>query len=161
MKIANVQTYVLRTTLGDRAFGWSQRVGNSRQTAICSITTDEGLHGLGEALYPDLCATGGFTEMAQIVALASTANIPVVPHVWGTNIGLAASLQAFAALPHFPDRRFPAEPWFEYDRSANPLREGTTLEAVDLQDRYLAIPNRPGIGVTLDVDFIQSHLDKL
>jgi D-galactarolactone cycloisomerase len=112
-----------------------------------------------DILQPDLCATGGFTEMARIVALASAAHMPVVPHVWGTNIGLAASLQAFAALPHFPERRSPAEPWFEYDRSANPLREGVTMEKFDLHDGYLTIPDRPGIGVTLDMDFVQRYLD--
>ncbi len=113
-----------------------------------------------DILQPDLCATGGFTEMARIVALASAANMPVIPHVWGTNIGLAASLQAFAALPHFPERRFPAEPWFEYDRSANPLREGVTLESINMQDGYLTIPDHPGIGVTLNMDFINNHIDK-
>ena len=113
-----------------------------------------------DVLQPDLCATGGFTEMARIVALASAAHIPVVTHVWGTNIGLAASLQAFAALPHFPERRFPAEPWFEYDRSTNPLREGVTIESFDLHDGYLEIPDRPGIGVTLDMDFVQRYLDE-
>ncbi len=108
-------------------------------------------------LQPDLCATGGFTEMARIVAMASAANLPVIPHVWGTNIGLAASLQLFAALPHFPDRRFPTEPWFEYDRSTNPLRDGVTVETFTLEDGYLAIPTRPGLGVTLDLDFVTRH----
>lgn len=108
-----------------------------------------------DILQPDLCATGGFTEMQRIVAMASAANLPVIPHVWGTNVGLAASLQAFAALPHFPDRRFPAEPWFELDRSTNPLREGTTEEQFALEDGYLAIPDRPGLGITLDLDFVK------
>ncbi len=106
-------------------------------------------------LQPDLCATGGFTEMMRIVAMAGAANLPVVPHVWGTNVGLAASLQLIAALPHFPDRRFPAEPWFEYDRSANPLRDGVTTEQFTLKDGYLAVPERPGLGISLDLDFVR------
>ena len=60
--------------------------------------------------------------MQKIIAMASAANLPVIPHVWGTNVGLAAALQLFAALPHFPERRFPAEPLFEYDRSPHPFR---------------------------------------
>lgn len=110
-----------------------------------------------DILQPDLCAAGGFSEMAKIVAMASAANLPVIPHVWGTNVGLAASLQFFATLPHFPERRFPAEPFFETDRSPNPLREGVTHEQFTLQDGYLTIPDRPGLGVTLDMDFIQTH----
>jgi D-galactarolactone cycloisomerase len=110
-----------------------------------------------DILQPDLCAAGGFSEMLKIVAMASAANLPVIPHVWGTHVGLAASLQFFAALPHFPERRFPAEPFFEYDRSAHPLREGVTREHFSMKDGYLSIPNRPGLGISLDLDFIEQH----
>lgn len=110
-----------------------------------------------DVLQPDLCATGGFSEMLKIVSMASAANLPVIPHVWGTNVGLAASLQFFAALPHFPERCFPAEPFFEYDRSPNPLRDGVTVEQFAMQDGYLPIPDRPGLGVTLDMDFVRAY----
>jgi D-galactarolactone cycloisomerase len=110
-----------------------------------------------DILQPDLCAAGGYTEMMKILAMASAANLPVLPHVWGTNVGLAASLQLFAALPHFPERRFPAEPFFEYDRSANPLRDGVTREKFAMEDGYLPIPDRPGLGVTLDAEFLEAH----
>ena len=33
------------------SFGWSQRVGNGRQTAICVVDTDAGIQGFGEAFY--------------------------------------------------------------------------------------------------------------
>ena len=108
-----------------------------------------------DVLQPDLCAMGGFTEMQKVVAMASAANLPVIPHVWGTTVGLAAALQLFAALPNFPERRFPAEPLFEYDRSPHPFRDGVTRERFTMKDSYLEIPTRPGLGVTLDRDFIQ------
>ena len=110
-----------------------------------------------DILQPDLCAAGGFTELMKIVAMASAANIPLIPHVWGTNIGLAASLQLFASLPHFPERRFPAEPFFEYDRSSHPFREEVTLEKFVMKDGYLEIPARPGLGVNLDLKFVEKH----
>lgn len=110
-----------------------------------------------DILQPDLCAAGGFTEMIKIVAMATAANISLVPHVWGTNVGLAASLQFFAALPHIPERRFPDEPFFEYDRSSHPLRDGVTLEKFALKDGYLSIPDRPGLGVKLDTVFVAKY----
>ncbi|MFB0520196.1 MAG: mandelate racemase/muconate lactonizing enzyme family protein, partial [Desulfatiglandales bacterium] len=110
-----------------------------------------------DILQPDLCAAGGFTEMMKIVAMASAWNVPLIPHVWGTNVGLAASLQFFAALPHFPERRYPAEPFFEYDRSPHPLRDGVTQERFLMKDSYLDIPQRPGLGITLDMDFVRKH----
>jgi D-galactarolactone cycloisomerase len=110
-----------------------------------------------DILQPDLCAAGGFTEMMKITAMASAANIPLIPHVWGTNVGLAASLQFFAGLPHFPERRFPAEPFFEYDRSPHPFREEVTLEKFALKEGYLDIPDRPGLGVSLDLKYLEKH----
>ncbi|MFQ5997592.1 MAG: mandelate racemase/muconate lactonizing enzyme family protein [Dehalococcoidales bacterium] len=110
-----------------------------------------------DILQPDLCGTGGFTEMMKIVAMASAWNVPVIPHVWGTNVGLAASLQLFAALPHFPERRFPAEPFFEYDRSPHPFRDKVTHEKFVMEDGYLDIPERPGLGITLDMDFVKKR----
>ncbi len=110
-----------------------------------------------DILQPDLCAAGGFTEMMNIVAMASAWNVPLAPHVWGTNVGLAASLQLFAVLPHFPERRYPADPFFEYDRSPHPLREGVTEERFEMSDGYLDIPQRPGLGVSLDMDFVRKY----
>jgi len=110
-----------------------------------------------DILQPDLCTTGGFTEIMRIVALASAWNVPIMPHVWGSNVGLAASLQLFAVLPHFPERRFPAEPFFEYDCSPHPLRDGVTQEKFIMKGGYLDIPGRPGLGITLDMDFVRKH----
>ena len=110
-----------------------------------------------DILQPDMCAMGGFSEMLKVIAMASAANLPVIPHVWGTNVGLAASLQLFAALPHFPERRFPAEPLFEYDRSPHPFRDGVTREQFAMKDGHLEIPNRPGLGIDLDLDFVRHY----
>lgn len=108
-----------------------------------------------DILQPDLCAAGGYTEVMKVVAMASAASIPVIPHVWGTNVGLAAALQLHAALPHFPERRFAAEPFFECDRSHHPFRDGVTHERFALDGGYLVIPDRPGLGVSIDAAFMQ------
>ena len=70
---------------------------------------------------------------------------------------VASALQCFAALPNFPERRFPAEPFFEYDRSVHPLRDGVTVEKFEMKNGYLDIPEQPGLGVSLDPDFIEKH----
>lgn len=110
-----------------------------------------------DILQPDLCAAGGFSEMMKIVALASAWNVALIPHVWGTNVGLAAALQFFATLPHFPERRYPAEPLFEYDCTPHPLRDGVTKEKFTMKGGYLEIPSRPGLGITLDMNFIRKY----
>ena len=111
-----------------------------------------------DILQPDLCAAGGYSEVMKIIAMASAASIPVVPHVWGTNVGLAAALQLYAALPNIPERRFAAEPFFEYDRSHHPFRDGVTHEQLQFEGGYLEIPDRPGLGINLDMDFVQTFI---
>lgn len=111
-----------------------------------------------DILQPDLCAVGGFSEMQKIIGMASAANLAVVPHVWGTNVGLAAALQLFAALPHFPERRLPAEPFFEFDQSPHPFRNKTTREQFVMRDGYVEIPDRPGLGVTLDLESVRQFI---
>src|SRR5205085_11493655 len=51
---------------------------------------------------PDLCACGGISEGLKIAALASTYNVHVTPHAWGSAIGQAAALHFYAARPRHP-----------------------------------------------------------
>ncbi|MFR8178324.1 MAG: mandelate racemase/muconate lactonizing enzyme family protein [Christensenellales bacterium] len=36
---------------------------------------------------PDLCSSGGFTELKKIAAIAQAYNTMVIPHVWGSGVG--------------------------------------------------------------------------
>lgn len=110
-----------------------------------------------DVFQPDIAVTGGFTAMQQISAIAQAAGILVNPHVWGTAIGLAASLQAIAALPPNPPSRGQAEPLLEYDSSAHPFREKLVAEQFGITDGTVAIPARPGIGVEVDREFLERH----
>ena len=55
--------------------------------------------GCVDVAQPDICVCGGFSEWQKIVALASAYGVPVLPHVWGSGIAVAAALHAIAALP--------------------------------------------------------------
>lgn len=110
-----------------------------------------------DILQPDVCIAGGFTEMQKIVAMASAWNIQCIPHVWGTNVAIAAALHCYAAIPNTPGKINPPEPFFEYDRSPNPLREEATYEKFTLKDSYIDIPQKPGLGVTVNMDFLNAN----
>ena len=51
---------------------------------------------------PDIAACGGISEFLKICALASTFGVTIIPHVWGSAVGLAAGLHAVSALPLSP-----------------------------------------------------------
>lgn len=40
----------------------------------------------------------------------------------------------------------------------SPLRHQLTQERVQAQDGWISVPDRPGLGVTLDEDFVNAHL---
>ena len=99
---------------------------------------------------PDVCIVGGLTPARRIARRARDHGVPLVPHVWGTPVALAASLGLIATLP--------GEPWLEFDRSPNPLREELSVGSFAPDDDGLVvIPDEPGLGVTLDEDAIERY----
>lgn len=113
--------------------------------------------GALDVLQPDLCSSGGFTESKKIAAMAQAWNTSVVPHVWGSGVGLAASLQFIATLPPTPLSLNPEEPMLEYDTSSHPFREDLIYGAISMRDGKVAVPQRPGIGVEVDRGVLERY----
>jgi len=107
-----------------------------------------------DIVQPDLCACGGFSEALKISALASTWGITYYPHVWGSAVGLYASLQLAAALPPNPLALSPAGLLFELDRTPNPFRERLAATPLARKGPLIDIPQGPGLGLELDRDFL-------
>jgi D-galactarolactone cycloisomerase len=103
-----------------------------------------------DILQPDIAAAGGFSETKKIADMANAFGMRVNPHVWGTGVALAASLQLIACLPHNPPGLFPIEPLLEFDQSEHPIRFAVITEPIVQRDGWVAIPDRPGIGVEID-----------
>lgn len=110
-----------------------------------------------DILQPDLCAAGGFTECRKISALAQAWHIPVIPHVWGSGIGLAASLQFLATVPPAPLALKPIEPMLEYDQSLHPFRKDLIFGAITMKDGRVEVPQTPGIGVEINREVIERY----
>ena len=105
---------------------------------------------LVDILQPDICAAGGVSECKKIADMANAFGVRVNPHVWGTGVALAASLQLIAALPHNPPGLYPIEPLLEFDRSEHPIRMAVLREPIELRDGWVDIPEGPGIGIEID-----------
>jgi D-galactarolactone cycloisomerase len=110
-----------------------------------------------DILQSDICACGGFTEAARIAALANTWGVTVYPHVWGSAVGLHASMQWAASLPPNPFALIPGELWFELDRTANPFREGLAAEPLKRAGAIIEVPQRPGLGLEVDRAMLERH----
>ena len=103
-----------------------------------------------DIVQPDTCAAGGLSECKKIADMAAAFGVRYVPHVWGTGIGLAASLQLLAALPDVPPRHTPRPPILEFDRSEHPFRQAVLKTPIEHENGRVAIPMGPGLGVDVD-----------
>lgn len=110
-----------------------------------------------DIIQPDLCSAGGFTECKKIAAIAQACHTRLIPHVWGSGIGLAASLQFLAALPALPLSLNPVEPLLEFDQSSHPFRTDLIFDAIKHQNGRVAIPSAPGIGVEINRDVLDKY----
>jgi D-galactarolactone cycloisomerase len=73
------------------------------------------------------------------------------PHVWGTGIAIAASLQLLAVLPsHTPTSLVPIEPMLEFDRTEHPIRQAILKEPIEHEKGFVRVPDRPGLGIEID-----------
>ncbi len=110
---------------------------------------------LVDILQPDVCAAGGISECKKIADMANAFGVRVNPHVWGTGIALAASLQLIAALPHNPPALHPIEPLLEFDRSEHPIRMAVLRQPIEQRGGWVAIPEGPGLGIEIDRDALE------
>ena len=103
-----------------------------------------------DIVQPDTCAAGGLSECRKIADMAAAFGVRYVPHVWGTGVALAASLQLLAVLPHSPLRRTPLEPILEFDRSEHPFRQAVLTHPIEHERGIVRIPDGPGLGIDVD-----------
>ena len=85
----------------------------------------------------------------RIEALASAHQIRFAPHMWGGALTFAAGMHVAAA----------ASSGFilEYSLGANPLLHELAVEDFAVVDGMVEIPERPGLGVSIDEDFVARY----
>lgn len=105
--------------------------------------------GAFDIVQPDVTKVGGIGEERRIAWEAAEHGVKFVPHGWNTAIGLAADLQLAAAIP--------GTDLVEY-LTGSPYVDGivATPWALDAEG-YLAIPDGPGLGVTLDPEGLERY----
>lgn len=99
---------------------------------------------------PDVTMAGGITELRRIADLARRMGKRVVTHGYKSNITIAANLA-------FLSRHWMDEPC-EYSTSQSPLRWHLTRESFPIgPDGRIAVPEAPGLGVSLDPETIAKY----
>ena len=103
-----------------------------------------------DILQPDIAIAGGLSECCRIAAVAHAHGVGVAPHVWGSAILWAASLQFGAAIPNCII--------FEFGQAYNPLLYDLLVSPVAVDgDGHVTVPTAPGLGVELQPDLEKKY----
>jgi L-rhamnonate dehydratase len=103
-----------------------------------------------DVLQPDVTRCGGITEWLRIARDGREAGRRVVPHAWSTGIIKAASMHVLAVVPETE--------FLEYCVEDTPLNRALVAERFPVEaDGTVAIPQAPGLGVTLDEDVLENY----
>jgi L-alanine-DL-glutamate epimerase-like enolase superfamily enzyme len=105
--------------------------------------------GAFDIVQPDVTKVGGLSEERRIAWMAQEHGIRFIPHGWNTAVGLAADLQLASA--------FPGTDLVEY-KTGSPYIDEVAQGGWKLDSEgMLAIPEKPGLGLTLDPAAIRRY----
>lgn len=111
-----------------------------------------------DIIQPDICAAGGLSECKKISDMALAFGVRTNPHVWGSGIGIAASLQWMAMVPtHTPTSLSPTQPLLEFDQTEHPIRQAILQAPITHQQGWVQIPERPGLGIEINRDALNFY----
>ena len=102
-----------------------------------------------DIVQPDATKVGGISEARRIACMAEDNGVRFIPHGWNTALGLAADLQLASAIP--------GTDLVEY-LTGSPFIDDLVETRWKLDaDGMLAVPDGPGLGVSLNTDAVEKH----
>ncbi len=104
--------------------------------------------GAVDIIQPDLSHAGGLSECRRIAAMAEAYDVAVAPHCPLGPLALAACLQLAGCTPNVAIQEMSLG--IHYNVGHDLLNFVTDPEVLTPTDGYLAIPQKPGLGVTID-----------
>ena len=136
-----VQRQVTRGTITPIAAGENRY----RVTELRRLVDEGGV----DIVAPDLPKVGGMRETRKIADVANQRYVPVAMHNVSSPVATMASAQVGAAIPNALAVEFHS---YELDWW------GDLVEETVIENGEIAIPEKPGLGVTLDMDVVADHL---
>lgn len=103
-----------------------------------------------DIIQPDITAFGGILNVKKLAAWAEAYYILVAPHNVGGPVSTAAALHLAATLPNFKIQEF-------FNDFANTEIMQAAPGVPPVVDGYFDLPQQPGLGVTLNEEYIQAH----
>lgn len=102
-----------------------------------------------DVLQPDAAIIGGITEAWRVSGLAGAYQLELAPHCWGSAFSFMAGVNiAFAS---------PSAAIIEFSLGGNPMMYDLVNEQITVTDGFLKTPTAPGLGLSVNWDFVKDH----
>jgi galactonate dehydratase len=99
---------------------------------------------------PDVTWAGGITELKKISTMAEAYYIPVTPHDAGGPINVVAGAHVMMTVPNFYRVETAHHDLSGYNKFIQTPLDNT--------DGRLHLPNVPGLGIEMNMDFLQANI---
>ena len=136
-----VQQSVTESTVTPIAVGENRY----RVTELRRLIEDQAV----DIVAPDLPKVGGMRETRKIADVANQYYVPVAMHNVASPVATMAAAHVGAAIPNSLA--------VEYHSYELGWWDDLVEESV-IEDGYIEVPERPGLGVTLDMDTVEAHM---
>lgn len=102
-----------------------------------------------DIIQPDPCVCGGVLETKKIAAMAEAYYIQVAPHNPMGPVATAVCAHIDASTPNFLIQ--------EYIPDDKPPRSEVVIEPLEVEDGYLKLPTKPGLGIELNEEAFEKY----
>ena len=106
---------------------------------------------LADFIMPDVTWTGGISELKKISTMAEAYYVPVSPHDASGPINVLAGAHVMLTVPNFYK--------LETARSKMSAYDVFITEPLDTRDGQLFVPQKPGLGLEMNVDYLKAHAE--
>lgn len=100
-------------------------------------------------LQMNLGRVGGILEAKKIAGMAEAHYVQIAPHLYNGPVGAAASIQLAVSSPNFLIQ--------ESIGTWDGFHAEVLTEKIDWRDGYIYPSDRPGLGVSLNMDVVKAH----
>lgn len=92
-----------------------------------------------------------------MAAIARHITVPSFPMPGAPVLALLQRCQFVASLPPTPVCDTPVELMLEFDQSSHPFRLDLINDGIVVEDGYIYVPDKPGIGVDVNLDILEKY----
>jgi L-rhamnonate dehydratase len=126
------------------------RIGGAEAAATRFEIREWLTRGKVGVVQPNIGRGGGLTEIRRIADLCELYGAEVVPHGWKTGITSACGRQFHAACAPSPVFEYVSPKVFD-----SLLRRELVSPEPEVKDGYMALPDRPGLGIELNEELVR------